>query len=157
MESLFIQLSDDVYIQTIDPYDWFCGPGSHIWWEYTAPIGLGRCSCVSEASCLVWVFVKDLETGGSNIMSCLYSVKFVEGTVTSLEEEDGCVTGIQYREKDSGIIKVVTHWYVVVIFVKVWLWLYMGHMYLDLLWQSDFPCCTYTHSLFLRRSMLLWL
>ncbi len=57
----------------------------------------------------VWVFVKDLETGGSNIMSCLCSVKFVEGTVTSLEEEDGCVTGIQYREKDSGTIKVVTH------------------------------------------------
>uniref|UniRef100_A0A671MGW7 Squalene monooxygenase n=1 Tax=Sinocyclocheilus anshuiensis TaxID=1608454 RepID=A0A671MGW7_9TELE len=35
------------------------------------------------------------------------NVKFVEGTVTSLEEEDGCVTGIQYREKDSGIIKEV--------------------------------------------------
>ncbi len=29
MKSLFIQLSDNVYIQ-IDPYDWFCGPGSHI-------------------------------------------------------------------------------------------------------------------------------
>ncbi len=27
MERLFIQLSDDVYI-SIDPYDWFCGPGS---------------------------------------------------------------------------------------------------------------------------------
>ncbi len=26
MESLFIQLSDNV------PYDWFCGPGSHIRW-----------------------------------------------------------------------------------------------------------------------------
>lgn len=35
------------------------------------------------------------------------NVKFVEGTVTSLEEEDGSVTGIQYREKDSGIIKEV--------------------------------------------------
>uniref|UniRef100_A0A672S419 Squalene monooxygenase n=1 Tax=Sinocyclocheilus grahami TaxID=75366 RepID=A0A672S419_SINGR len=35
------------------------------------------------------------------------NVKFVEGTVTSLEEKDGCVTGIQYREKDSGIIKEV--------------------------------------------------
>lgn len=42
-------------------------------------------------------------------MSYLHSVKFVEGTVTSLEEEEGCVTGIRYREKDSGIIKVVTH------------------------------------------------
>ncbi|XP_059424393.1 squalene monooxygenase-like [Carassius carassius] len=35
------------------------------------------------------------------------NVKFVEGTVTSLEEEDGSVTGIKYREKDSGIIKEV--------------------------------------------------
>ncbi|XP_052433637.1 squalene monooxygenase [Carassius gibelio] len=35
------------------------------------------------------------------------NVKFLEGTVTSLEEEDGCVTGIKYREKDSGIIKEV--------------------------------------------------
>ncbi|KAI2654962.1 squalene monooxygenase [Labeo rohita] len=35
------------------------------------------------------------------------NVKFVEGTVTSLEEEDGCVTGIQYREKDSGMIKEI--------------------------------------------------
>uniref|UniRef100_A0A8C1MAN6 Squalene monooxygenase n=1 Tax=Cyprinus carpio TaxID=7962 RepID=A0A8C1MAN6_CYPCA len=35
------------------------------------------------------------------------NVKFVEGTVTSLEEEEGCVTGIRYREKDSGIIKEV--------------------------------------------------
>ncbi len=36
MESLFIQLLDDVYISIskpldpIDPNDWFCGPGSHI-------------------------------------------------------------------------------------------------------------------------------
>ncbi len=36
MESLFIQLSDDVKSQfnfffiIINPYDWFCGPGSHI-------------------------------------------------------------------------------------------------------------------------------
>ncbi|XP_016338799.1 squalene monooxygenase-like [Sinocyclocheilus anshuiensis] len=35
------------------------------------------------------------------------NVKFEEGTVTSLEEEDGCVTGIQYKEKDSGMIKEV--------------------------------------------------
>lgn len=35
------------------------------------------------------------------------NVKFVEGTVTSLEEEDECVTGIQYREKDSGMIKEI--------------------------------------------------
>lgn len=35
------------------------------------------------------------------------NVKFVEGTVTSLEEEDGCVTGIQYREKDTGMLKEV--------------------------------------------------
>ncbi len=31
MESLFIQLSDDVYISIKkDPYDWFCGPWSYI-------------------------------------------------------------------------------------------------------------------------------
>uniref|UniRef100_A0A3B1IYN8 Squalene monooxygenase n=1 Tax=Astyanax mexicanus TaxID=7994 RepID=A0A3B1IYN8_ASTMX len=35
------------------------------------------------------------------------NVTFVEGTVTSLEEEDGCVTGIQYREKDSGKLKEI--------------------------------------------------
>ncbi|XP_056617603.1 squalene monooxygenase [Triplophysa dalaica] len=33
------------------------------------------------------------------------NVMFVEGTVTSLIEEDGCVTGIQYRGKDLGIPK----------------------------------------------------
>ncbi|KAJ8291065.1 hypothetical protein GJAV_G00020980 [Gymnothorax javanicus] len=32
-------------------------------------------------------------------------VTFIEGTVTNLQEEDGCVTGIQYREKESGDIK----------------------------------------------------
>ncbi|TRY95550.1 hypothetical protein DNTS_021476 [Danionella cerebrum] len=36
-----------------------------------------------------------------------HNVRFVEGTVTSLQEEDGCVTGIQYREKDSGMIKEI--------------------------------------------------
>ncbi|XP_072515254.1 squalene monooxygenase [Salminus brasiliensis] len=36
------------------------------------------------------------------------NVTFVEGTVTSLEEEDGCVTGIQYREKDTGKIKEIS-------------------------------------------------
>ncbi len=33
MESLFIQLTDEVYIsieKKIDTYDWFCGPGSHM-------------------------------------------------------------------------------------------------------------------------------
>ncbi|KAL6462297.1 hypothetical protein MHYP_G00287190 [Metynnis hypsauchen] len=35
------------------------------------------------------------------------NVMFVEGTVTSLEEEDGCVTGIQYREKETGKIKEI--------------------------------------------------
>lgn len=45
------------------------------------------------------------------MMLYLHSVKFIEGTVTSLEEEDGCVTGIQYRGKDSGITKVTAHGY----------------------------------------------
>lgn len=35
------------------------------------------------------------------------NVKFVEGTVTSLQEEDDCVTGVQYREKDTGKIKEI--------------------------------------------------
>ncbi|XP_076136074.1 squalene monooxygenase [Alosa pseudoharengus] len=35
------------------------------------------------------------------------NVKFIEGTVTSLEEEDGCVTGVQYREKESGDTKEI--------------------------------------------------
>lgn len=44
-------------------------------------------------------------------MFCLHSVMFVEGTVTSLIEEDGCVTGIQYRGKDLGISKVTAYGY----------------------------------------------
>lgn len=34
------------------------------------------------------------------------SVTFIEGTVTSLQEEGGCVTGVQYRQKHSGEVKV---------------------------------------------------
>ncbi|XP_063054153.1 squalene monooxygenase [Engraulis encrasicolus] len=32
------------------------------------------------------------------------SVRFIEGTVTSLEEEEDCVTGVQYRDKETGQI-----------------------------------------------------
>ncbi|KAL2084293.1 hypothetical protein ACEWY4_019811 [Coilia grayii] len=35
------------------------------------------------------------------------SVRFIEGTVTSLEEEDDCVTGVQYRDKESGQMKKI--------------------------------------------------
>ncbi|KAJ8394668.1 hypothetical protein AAFF_G00044710 [Aldrovandia affinis] len=35
------------------------------------------------------------------------NVTFVEATVTSLEEEDGCVIGVQYREKESGDTKEI--------------------------------------------------
>ncbi|XP_061676559.1 squalene monooxygenase [Syngnathoides biaculeatus] len=35
------------------------------------------------------------------------NVTFIEGNVTSLEEEDGCVTGIQYKDKNSGEVKEV--------------------------------------------------
>ncbi|XP_035254423.1 squalene monooxygenase [Anguilla anguilla] len=35
------------------------------------------------------------------------NVTFIEGTVTSLEEEDGCVIGIQYRDKESGDTKEI--------------------------------------------------
>ncbi|XP_044064522.1 squalene monooxygenase [Siniperca chuatsi] len=35
------------------------------------------------------------------------NVTFIEGTVTSLQEEDGCVTGLQYKDKETGDIKEV--------------------------------------------------
>ncbi|KAK7885979.1 hypothetical protein WMY93_025600 [Mugilogobius chulae] len=35
------------------------------------------------------------------------NVTFIEGTVISLEEEDGCVTGVQYKEKQTGDNKVI--------------------------------------------------
>ncbi|XP_076869192.1 squalene monooxygenase [Brachyhypopomus gauderio] len=35
------------------------------------------------------------------------NVALVEGTVISLDEEDGCVTGVHYREKESGMIKEI--------------------------------------------------
>ncbi|XP_051261403.1 squalene monooxygenase [Dicentrarchus labrax] len=35
------------------------------------------------------------------------NVTFIEGTVTSLQEEDGCVTGIQYKNKETGDIKEI--------------------------------------------------
>ncbi|XP_076592307.1 squalene monooxygenase [Chaetodon auriga] len=35
------------------------------------------------------------------------NVTFIEGTVTSLQEEDGCVTGIQYKEKETGDLKEI--------------------------------------------------
>ncbi|KAK2844148.1 hypothetical protein Q5P01_010807 [Channa striata] len=35
------------------------------------------------------------------------NVTIIEGTVTSLEEEDGCVTGVQYRDKESGDVKKI--------------------------------------------------
>lgn len=34
------------------------------------------------------------------------SVTFIEGTVTSLLEEDGGVTGLQYKDKETGDTKV---------------------------------------------------
>uniref|UniRef100_A0A665UCR9 Squalene monooxygenase n=1 Tax=Echeneis naucrates TaxID=173247 RepID=A0A665UCR9_ECHNA len=35
------------------------------------------------------------------------NVTFVEGTVHSLQEEEGCVTGIQYKDKQTGDIKEI--------------------------------------------------
>ncbi|KAM7420222.1 hypothetical protein PAMA_014764 [Pampus argenteus] len=35
------------------------------------------------------------------------NVTFIEGTVTSLEEEGGCVTGVQYKDKETGDIKEI--------------------------------------------------
>ncbi len=37
MESLFIKF------WKIDPYDWFCGPGSHIMKKYLKQIPVNRC------------------------------------------------------------------------------------------------------------------
>ena len=36
----------------------------------------------------------------------LPSVTIMEGTVSSLLEEDGCVTGVQYKDKETGDVKV---------------------------------------------------
>ncbi|XP_053183312.1 squalene monooxygenase [Scomber japonicus] len=35
------------------------------------------------------------------------NVTVVEGTVTSLDEEDGCVTGVHYKDKETGDIKEI--------------------------------------------------
>uniref|UniRef100_A0A8C3AFI9 Squalene monooxygenase n=1 Tax=Cyclopterus lumpus TaxID=8103 RepID=A0A8C3AFI9_CYCLU len=35
------------------------------------------------------------------------NVTFIEGTVTSLQEEDGCITGVQYKDKETGDIKEI--------------------------------------------------
>ncbi|CAN9514141.1 unnamed protein product [Ophioblennius macclurei] len=35
------------------------------------------------------------------------NVTLVEGTVTSLQEEEGCVTGVQYKDKETGDIKEI--------------------------------------------------
>lgn len=34
------------------------------------------------------------------------SVTFIEGTVSSLLEEDGCVAGLQYKDRQTGDTKV---------------------------------------------------
>ncbi len=34
MESLFIQMMYKSQFQKIDPYDWFCGPGSHLFFAH---------------------------------------------------------------------------------------------------------------------------
>ncbi|XP_068610833.1 squalene monooxygenase [Brachionichthys hirsutus] len=36
-----------------------------------------------------------------------HNVTFIEGTVTSLQEENGCVTGIQYKDKETGDVKEI--------------------------------------------------
>lgn len=67
-------------------------------------------SCVNRAkvrstyvSCIFKILLHFL----NNIFTrCLLSVRFTEGTVTYLEEENGCYTGIQYKDKHSGKIQV---------------------------------------------------
>ncbi|XP_034029382.1 squalene monooxygenase [Thalassophryne amazonica] len=43
----------------------------------------------------------------STIPSSFMNVTFIEGTVTSLEEADDCVTGVQYKDKESGELKKI--------------------------------------------------
>ncbi|TNN72913.1 Squalene monooxygenase [Liparis tanakae] len=35
------------------------------------------------------------------------NVTFIEGSVTSLQEEDGCITGVQYKDKETGDVKEI--------------------------------------------------
>ncbi len=54
MESLFIQLSNDVYVsieEKKDPYDWSCGPGSHT--HIYCNFNLNGCFLISQAYSLV--------------------------------------------------------------------------------------------------------
>jgi len=41
-----------------------------------------------------------------NSLIAPHSVTFIEGNVTSLLEEDGCITGVQYKDKETGDLKV---------------------------------------------------
>lgn len=55
------------------------------------------------------MFLLALLACGEDVSNCVIappSVTFIEGTVTSLQEDDGCVTGIQYKDKETGDIKV---------------------------------------------------
>lgn len=46
-----------------------------------------------------------------------FSAKFIEGTVLQLLEEDDCVVGVQYKDKETGETKV--RQFSGVIFVKL--------------------------------------
>lgn len=46
-----------------------------------------------------------------------FSAKFIEGTVVELLEEDDCVVGVQYKDKETGDTKVGQ--FSVTIFVKL--------------------------------------
>lgn len=35
-----------------------------------------------------------------------FSAKFIEGTVLQLLEEDDCIVGVQYKDKETGETKV---------------------------------------------------
>lgn len=50
--------------------------------------------------------LKTCRDDGFNCLIAPPSVTIIEGTVTSLQEEDGCVTGVQYKDKESGDVKV---------------------------------------------------
>ncbi len=62
MESLFIQLSDDVYISISKKNDWFCGPGLKFWNVYIFTKVYAFCPVTKQFKllffyvCFSWLF-----------------------------------------------------------------------------------------------------
>jgi len=69
-----------------------------------------------------------------------FSAKFIEGTVLQLLEEDDCVVGVQYKDKETGDTKV--RQFSVTIFVellrksRVGLYIYTKYYKKHLFWST---------------------